>query len=423
MYFSRSDAWVLRVGGKKRRWLADWIAPIATMLISGLWHGTGWNFLLWGLYYGVLLAICQVSGWNKVSGKKALIKFFSWGFTFGLVILGWMIFRAPSVDWLVQTIRYSPWGASGNQLIALLSIFAMMVIYIIPIIIKLLVDKAGRMQSDIGTCVLCLCIGNIDCLCGFGLTGFCVHDILTMKKKILIFIIVFVILFTSLNVVVMQAYEVDSYPVEKAESFDEYIRTDYREKINKEKSQIVIIGDSAIRELDQDIFSQVIGKKTLLFSAPGTGSAYWYLFMRHQVLEADIQPEYIFFFFRNVTLTTPSYLVFGSYYTRLDEIASPVDSDVYSIAINSTKSPFLKIPEKYVPLFAYRSEIYQNIVAQIRNWLPGMLLNCDDVCIDNAFDRVFDDYQINAYLWEELVRNLDVSLDQAENYDFNANIR
>ena len=102
----------------------------------------------------------------------------------------------------------------------------------------------------------------------------------------------------------MQAYEVDSYPVEKAESFDEYIRTDYREKINKEKSQIVIIGDSAIRELDQDIFTQVIGKKTLLFSAPGTGSAYWYLFMRHQVLEADIQPEYIFFFFRNVTLTT-----------------------------------------------------------------------------------------------------------------------
>ena len=139
--------WVLRVGGKKRRWLADWIAPIATMLISGLWHGTGWNFLLWGLYYGVLLAICQVSGWNKVSGKKALIKFFSWGFTFGLVILGWMIFRAPSVDWLVQTIRYSPWGASGNQLIALLSIFAMMVVYIIPIIIKLLVDKAGRMRS------------------------------------------------------------------------------------------------------------------------------------------------------------------------------------------------------------------------------------------------------------------------------------
>ena len=82
----------------------------------------------------------------------------------------------------------------------------------------------------------------------------------------------------------------------------------------------------------------------------------------------------------------------------------------------------MKIPEKYVPLFAYRSEIYQNIVAQIRNWLPGMLLNCDDVCIDNAFDRVFDDYQINAYLWEELVRNLDVSLDQAENYDFNANV-
>jgi hypothetical protein len=50
------------------------------------------------------------------------------------------------------------------------------------------------------------------------------------------------------------------------------------------------------------------------------------------------------------------------------------------------------------------------------------LLSCDEVCINTAFDRVFDDYQINAYLWEELVRNLDSSLDQAENYDFNANV-
>lgn len=243
-----------------------------------------------------------------------------------------------------------------------------------------------------------------------------------MKKKFIIFISVFMLLFLYLNISVMQVYEVESYPVEKAASFDDYIRTDYRDQINKTKPYVVIIGDSAIRELEQAVFSQVLGKKTLLFSAPGTGSAYWYLFMRHQVLEADDVPDFVFFFFRSVTLTTPSYLVTGSYYTRLEEIASPADADVYALTVESTKSPALKIPEKYIPLFAYRSEIYQNIVTSVRNWLPGTLLGCDDVCVDTAFDKVFDDYQINAFLWEELVRNLDSSLDKEGNYDFDANL-
>lgn len=243
-----------------------------------------------------------------------------------------------------------------------------------------------------------------------------------MIKRILIFLIFFLSLFIYLNTVVMQVYEVDTYPVEKAESFDEYIRTDYRDRINKEGPSIVAIGDSAIRELDQDVFSQILGEKTMLFSAPGTGSAYWYLFMRHQILAADEQPKAILFFFRSVTLTTPDYLVTGSYYTRLEEIAAPEDTDVYEIAIGHTKSPFLKIPEKYIPLFAYRSEIYQSIVTEVRNWLPGLLLSCDDTCVDTAFDQVFDDYQINAFLWEELVRSLDASLDNEVHFDFNANV-
>lgn len=243
-----------------------------------------------------------------------------------------------------------------------------------------------------------------------------------MIKRILVFLISFLSLFIYLNAAVMQAYEVDSYPVEKAESFDEYIRMDYRDRINKKGPSIIAIGDSAIRELDQGVFSQIFGEKILIFSAPGTGSAYWYLFLRHQILTADKQPDVILFFFRGVTLTMPDYLVTGSYYTRLEEIAAPEDTDVYEIAIGHAKSPLLKIPEKYIPLFAYRSEIYQNIVTEVRNWLPGLLLGCDDVCVDTAFDQVFDDYQINAFLWEELVRNLDASLEDEENINFNANL-
>jgi hypothetical protein len=241
-------------------------------------------------------------------------------------------------------------------------------------------------------------------------------------KKTFVFILAFLVLFVWWNSAVMQAYDVETYPVEKAETFDDALSTDYREKINKEKPGIVAIGDSAIRELDPEIFTEVLGEKTLIFSAPGSGSAYWYLFFLHQILEAKNKPEVVLFFFRTVTLTNPSYLVTGNYYTRLEEIASAEDKDVYEQAIGSTKSSFLKIPERYVPLFAYRSEVYQNIVVAVRNWLPGLLLNCDVDCVNNAFDQVFDDFQINAFLWEELVSNMDSDLDNEENYDFNARV-
>lgn len=139
--------WLLRLTGSRGRWLADWITPVVTMLISGLWHGTGWTYLLWGFYYGVLLAVCQTVKWNRISEKNSLARFIAWGFNFGLIVIGWMIFRAPSVTWLVNTILHPSWGASGNQLIALLSVFTMTLVYIIPIVIKLLIDRAGKARE------------------------------------------------------------------------------------------------------------------------------------------------------------------------------------------------------------------------------------------------------------------------------------
>ena len=243
-----------------------------------------------------------------------------------------------------------------------------------------------------------------------------------MKKTFVIFLFAFSVIFGLLNQAVMDAYQLE-YPVERIETFERAMRVDYRAQIEKAGAQIVVVGDSAIRELNADYFSQILGKKTLIFSAPATGSAYWYLFLRHQILEAQNPPRMVFFFFRSVTLTMPGYLTNGNYRARLEETAANSDADVYALAIAADENPLLCLPERYIPLFAYRSEIYQNTVTQVRNWLPGLLLNCDDTCVDNGFDQVFDEYNINAFLWEELVRNLDSSLDQPQNYDFAANVK
>ena len=62
--------------------------------LTGLWHGAGWNFILWGMYYFVLLLIV----------KLFLLRFFEkypvvgWCFTFPAVVTGWVIFASDNLS-------------------------------------------------------------------------------------------------------------------------------------------------------------------------------------------------------------------------------------------------------------------------------------------------------------------------------------
>ncbi len=48
------------------------LATLITWAISGLWHGAGWNFLLWGLYFGVIILL-EKRFWGKwIEGRKVI---------------------------------------------------------------------------------------------------------------------------------------------------------------------------------------------------------------------------------------------------------------------------------------------------------------------------------------------------------------
>lgn len=57
--------------------------------LTGLWHGASWNFILWGLYYGVLLAL-EKYVWGKVFAKFPL--WLRHACTFLIVVFGFVIF-------------------------------------------------------------------------------------------------------------------------------------------------------------------------------------------------------------------------------------------------------------------------------------------------------------------------------------------
>lgn len=71
---------------------------IAVFLVSGLWHGAAFTYLLWGAWHGILMLPRIVAG-KKAGGRKGGIfkSALGMGLTFLLVMVGWVIFRAESV--------------------------------------------------------------------------------------------------------------------------------------------------------------------------------------------------------------------------------------------------------------------------------------------------------------------------------------
>jgi hypothetical protein len=73
---------------------------LVTMLLGGLWHGAGWNFLIWGGLHGIYLCINHLwHGWcgefkPRASATRLAVKALSWTITFLAVVIAWVFFRA-----------------------------------------------------------------------------------------------------------------------------------------------------------------------------------------------------------------------------------------------------------------------------------------------------------------------------------------
>jgi alginate O-acetyltransferase complex protein AlgI len=89
--------------GTFRTYLNLWLC----FLLSGLWHGANWNFVIWGAYNGLFLVLDKL-GWLHFS--KRLPIWLNRTLTFIFVMLGWAIFRTSSVEQLTNVLAalFSP---------------------------------------------------------------------------------------------------------------------------------------------------------------------------------------------------------------------------------------------------------------------------------------------------------------------------
>ena len=104
------------LGGNRRGRMRTYVNIMLVFLVSGIWHGAAWTFILWGLLHGIMQCIERAMGigtprygegtLTRVAGY--IVVALRWAITFILVNLGWALFRAGSV---------SQWGELLTRLI------------------------------------------------------------------------------------------------------------------------------------------------------------------------------------------------------------------------------------------------------------------------------------------------------------------
>ena len=110
------------LGGNRGGINRNMVNLMIVMVLGGLWHGAGWNFIIWGALHGIGLSA------NVLIGRAGIWvpKFLGWFITFHYVCLGWVFFRASDLDVvraIYNTLLVGDWSTTPT--VGLMFLFAM----------------------------------------------------------------------------------------------------------------------------------------------------------------------------------------------------------------------------------------------------------------------------------------------------------
>lgn len=111
----------IALGGNRKGSISRHSNLMVTMLLGGLWHGAGWNFVIWGGLHGLYLSICHFYQEAKKKffpsrdTESSISQFFAWLLTFIVVVISWVFFRATSFESAIAMLEGMA-GLNGIEL-------------------------------------------------------------------------------------------------------------------------------------------------------------------------------------------------------------------------------------------------------------------------------------------------------------------
>ncbi|MBE0684218.1 MAG: hypothetical protein IH589_20120 [Anaerolineales bacterium] len=180
------------------------------------------------------------------------------------------------------------------------------------------------------------------------------------------------------------------FPAPLAAEFEPGIKTETIKGINENRADLVLIGDSVLKEgVDDEELSSLLGVNSYAIPVPGSGTAAWYLVLKNVILKAEHRPKYVAIFFRNTMLTVPQYRTTGKYFPLLDDYATDDEPLLVELAFTSQMNPIEKFSKQYIPWYSARLEIREDLDNLLRYRPASLLIGCNRECTDNAVGSIF----------------------------------
>jgi len=123
------------LGGNRVKKIINIRNLLIVWILTGLWHGASWNFIIWGLYYGIILIAEKYLLKDKII---KLPKFMQHIYSLVLVIIGWIIFMSTDMTTLKELIT-SLVGINGiGNINAIINTQILTIRYMLPLILGIL---------------------------------------------------------------------------------------------------------------------------------------------------------------------------------------------------------------------------------------------------------------------------------------------
>lgn len=181
------------LGGNRKGKLRKYINLLITFAVSGIWHGSGFKFLFWGLLHGIYQIIGELMAPVKKAVNRKLNlnnhprvkKIYETIFTFLMIMFAWIIFRADRLKTGLSMIKsifivYNPWILTNDSLYDLGLSWKECSILVFCLYVLLIVSRKQEKGVQIRNKILeynlftrwCIYIGSIIFVIVFGTYGY-----------------------------------------------------------------------------------------------------------------------------------------------------------------------------------------------------------------------------------------------------------
>jgi alginate O-acetyltransferase complex protein AlgI len=132
------------LGGGRRNPFRIIVNLFAVFLLTGIWHGANWTFIIWGLFHGILLFLERVSGYRNIKEERLIVV--RRLLLIFIVMISWVIFRAETVEHatnLYKTMFFFESTGLSPSILTALSNWNIFIILIASIVFFLPRDYSG----------------------------------------------------------------------------------------------------------------------------------------------------------------------------------------------------------------------------------------------------------------------------------------